>query len=88
MILPRPADCRDDPRNNTIIVDDVLWLGIIVLVAAVCAWACCAWDAPPAPCRSRWPDLLHVVIEHADVPKKREEGANDGLHDPTSSLPK
>jgi hypothetical protein len=72
LLLPLAANCGHDDEHSPIVIDDVLWLTIIILIAGACAWLCCFWDAaPPAPC-CRHP-VIHVRIERADAMQKRHE---------------
>ena len=65
-------DIVGNDTNYTVVIDDFMWLSLLVVLAIIAAWACCLVDTPQKPVCCTTPQVIHVKIDSYDQlhPKK------------------
>lgn len=76
-----------DKPLDTMIIDDVIWLSIIILIVITFTWLCCFWDTTPTVpttvhcarcCRN---GLIHVRIVQSDCLDQKKDKASADFTD-------
>jgi hypothetical protein len=77
-----------DKPLDTIIIDDVIWLSILILIVCAFAWLCCFGVAAPTTppttthCHKCCCDRrIHVRIERSDCVEDKKDEASANLND-------
>ena len=82
-----------DKPLDTMIIDDVIWLSILILTVITFTWLCCFWETTPivptaTHCNRCCRDgLIHVRIEQSDCIDNKKDNASADLIDPYDPMP-